>query len=244
MTFKLELTDNGIIKNSFESISRIVDEITLTPDSEGLHLRALDRSHITFVTLDLDKTVFDEYQCDTPEQIAIDCKEFMDILKKMKTTDILRLSVDEGSLIITFEGDATRKFKIRFIDMEYDNPVPPKLDLPCKINIPSNLLKDYINDMEIFSDKLTFMIDENYFFIKGEGQSGDAEIKYLHGENILQVVESSFSVPKLKDILKASKFTNSCYVSLGDTMPLIITFELPTNDGRLEYLLAPRVEQD
>ena len=74
--FQLTLSDNSIFKNAFESISKIVDEITLTADSEGVHLRALDRSHITFITLELDKTLFDEYECDVPEKMAIDCDDF------------------------------------------------------------------------------------------------------------------------------------------------------------------------
>lgn len=92
MAFKVELSNNSVIKNSFESISKIVDEITLTADSEGMHLRALDRSHITFITLDLDKTLFDEYECDVPEKMAIDCDDFYKLLKKCENNDMLKLS--------------------------------------------------------------------------------------------------------------------------------------------------------
>ena len=243
MAFKVELSNNSVIKNSFESISKIVDEITLTADSEGMHLRALDRSHITFITLDLDKTLFDEYECDVPEKMAIDCNDFNTILKKCKNDDILKLSVDESSILIIFDGDARRKFKLPFIDMEYDNPTPPNIVLPCKITIPSTLLKNYIDDMGFFSDKLDFIIDENYFKVKTIGQKGEAETEYLHGENILEVVKSGYSIPKLQEIMKAHKFSEQCNIYLGNDMPLKINFTLVTGDGNLEYLLAPRLEE-
>ena len=211
MAFKVELSNNSVIKNSFESISKIVDEITLTADSEGMHLRALDRSNT--------------------------------ILKKCKNDDILKLSVDESSILIIFDGDARRKFKLPFIDMEYDNPTPPNIDLPCKITIPSTLLKNYIDDMGFFSDKLDFIIDENYFKVKTSGQKGDAETEYLHGENILEVVKSGYSIPKLQEIMKAHKFSEQCNIYLGNDMPLKINFTLVTGDGNLEYLLAPRLEE-
>ena len=242
--FQLILSDNSIFKNAFESISKIVDEITLTADSEGVHLRALDRSHITFITLELDKTLFDEYECDVPEKMAIDCDDFNTLLKKCKNNDILKLNVDESNLLITFEGDARRKFKLPFIDMEYDNPVPPKIDLPCEITIPSTLLKTYIDDMEFFSDKLDFIVDENYFKVTAIGQKGEGEIEYLHGENILEVVKSGYSIPKLKEIMNAHKFSKECNVHVGNDMPLRIRFTLPTHDGTLEYLLAPRLEKE
>ena len=242
--FKLELADNQIFKNIFESVSSIVDEITLIADNDGLHLRSLDKSHITFITLELNKTLFDEYECDIPEKMAIDCDDFYKLLKKCNRNDILELSKDESNLLITFAGDAKRKFKLPFIDMEYDNPVPPRIDLPCKISIPSNLLKDYISDMGFFSDKLDFIIDENYFKVKTVGQKGEAETEYLHGENILEVVRSGYSIPKLQEIMKAHKFSEECNVYLGNDMPLKINFTLITGDGSLEYLLAPRLEDD
>ena len=242
--FQLVLTDNGIFKNAFESISKIVDEVTITADSEALHLRCLDKSHITFIILELKKTVFDEYQCDAPEKMAIDCEDFNNILKKCKTNETLKLDIDDSNLIITFEGDARRKFKLPFIDLEYDNPVPPNIELPCKIRIPSTQLKTYISDMEFFSDKLDFIVDENYLKVAASGQKGEAEIEYLHGENILEVVKSGYSIPKLNEIMKAFKFSKECIVEIGNDMPLRISFILPTDDGTLEYLLAPRLEQD
>lgn len=242
--FQLVLTDNSIFKSAFDSISSIVDEITLTADSEALHLRCLDRSHITFIIMDLEKTVFDEYECDTPEKIAIDCDDFNKLLKKCKTNEILKLETNDNNLIMTFEGDGKRKFKLPFIDLEYDNPVPPQMSIPCKISIPSSQLKTYISDMEFFSDKLTFMIDENYFKVSADGQKGDGEIEYLHGENILEVVKSMYSIPKLQEIMKAEKFSKECSLEVGEDMPLRISFTLPTDDGKLEYLLAPRLEEN
>ena len=245
MTFKIELINHGavsILKSAFESIEKIVDEITLVADSDGLHLNTLDKSHITFITLDLDKTFFDEYQCDVPEKIAIDCTKFFKILKKAKNTDILELNIGDNSLIITLKGDATRKFQLKFIDLTYENSVPPTLELPYSIKIPSNLLKEYVNDMDMYSEVLTFTLDEDYFIISTEGQNGNAEIKYLHGENVNDVVRSNFSIEKLQDILKANKFTEEC-ILIGDDMPLQLVMNLVTGDGKLEYLLAPRLNE-
>lgn len=244
MSFKLELSDIGILKNAFDSISKIVDDVTFTVDTERLRLRCLDKSHIIFITLDLKKTVFDSFECDKPDKVAIDCTQLDQILKKAKSNDLLKLEIDDDTLLITFEGDATRRFKIHFIDMEYDNPTPPKMDIPCKISIGSDLMKDYINDLEMYSDKLDFMVDEDYLKIRTEGQMGDAEISYIHGENISEYVKSGFSIPKLKDIFRASKFSKEVTLHIGDDLPLVAHFELPTEDGSLEYLLAPRLEQE
>ena len=73
--FKAELSDSSILKTSFDAISSIVDEVQIQTDSEGMRLDALDRSHITFVHLELKSSLFDEYICDVPEKINIDTDE-------------------------------------------------------------------------------------------------------------------------------------------------------------------------
>ena len=243
MTFKIELNNHNILKQAFESITKIVDEIALEFDTEGMHLRALDRSHITFITLELDKTFFDEYQCDKPERLLLDAGDFLKALKKCKTNDILQFDIDDSSLTLIMKGDATRKFKIQFIDFEYDSPVPPTIDVPCNISIPSNLLETYIKDMSDFNEKLTFLVDQDYFKIIADGQTGSGEIEYLHGENINEIIKSHFSIPKLLEIMKASKFSEETKLGIGDDMPLILRMDLVTGDGHLEYLLAPRLEE-
>ena len=59
--FKLVLSDPSIFKTSFDAISSIVDEVQIEVDSDGLRLNAIDRSHITYVHLELKESLFDIY---------------------------------------------------------------------------------------------------------------------------------------------------------------------------------------
>lgn len=242
---KIELMDNKIFKDAFESITKIVDEVVCQVDSEGFHVSAIDRSHICFVKLNLEPSVFDEFECEIPERLCIDTNEFMRILKRIKKNDILKLSVDENNLIITFDGDVNRKFKIKLIDIDYETPEAPDIPLPCGITVDSAMVKDAITDMELFSDKLYFLIDEDNFIINADGEFGDARFKYFHGETgINEVVKSSFSIDKLKDVFTASKFSDIVGINLGTDMPIRINFELVTGDGELNFLIAPRIEAE
>lgn len=207
-------------------------------------MNALDRSHITFVGLNLEPTVFDEFECTTPLELCIDTSEFMQVLKRIKKGELLRLEEDEGNIIITFLGESTRRFRIKLIDLDYDSPTPPALNPPCSINIMSNLLKDCLVDMELFGDVINYRVDEEYFYAETNGEFGDSEFKYLHGELVNESVSSSFSIEKLKDILSASKFSETVEILLGNDMPLLLKFELDTGDGELKYLLAPRLSAD
>ncbi|WP_296882157.1 proliferating cell nuclear antigen (pcna) [uncultured Methanobrevibacter sp.] len=243
MTFQLELSNNKIFKDAFSSIRKIIDEVIIECDSEGMRLNALDRSHITFVNMEFKAELFDEYLCDVPEKINVDTEDLNKVLKKCKTSDILKLTVDEGNVILIFEGDATRKFKIRLIDLEYESATPPMINYPVNLTIPTQVLKNAVTDMELFSDKLTFTVTPDYLIISTEGATGDAEVSYIHGEHVKQVYKSTFNIDRIKDMLEASNLSEQCELSLGEDIPLNLKLKLVTGDGELGFLLAPRLEE-
>ena len=242
--FKIVLSDNSLFKEAFESISHIIDEIVCIIDSEGFRVNAIDRGHICFVSFNLKYNVFDEFICDAPTKVAIDTNEFHKILKRMKKTDILTLESDAGNFIIKLDGDANREFKLRLIDVDYEIPEMPNIDYDVSIDVPSNVVNDALTDVFLFSEKADFMIDEDYLTIRTIGDFGDGEIKYLHGEEVNQVVKSIFDIRKLTDIFRASKFSNQLNMKLGNDVPITLTFTLPSGDGSIGFLLAPRLEQE
>ena len=242
--FKAVLSDSNILKTSFDAISSIVDEVQMQADTEGLKLDALDRSHITFVHLELKSGVFDMYSCDEPLKINVDTEELMKVLKRGKSDDMLELAVDESNLIINFEGEARRTFKIHLIDIEYEPPTPPQLEYPTEFEIPFSLLKNSIQDIDIVSDKISLIVDEDKFIASAEGEFGDATIEYLHGEKIEDNAKSVFSLEKIKEMLKADKFSEAVVLRLGNDMPLNLSLKMASDEGELSFLLAPRIESE
>ena len=241
---RLELSNPRIFKDIFESITHIVDEIQLNFDNDGIHCNALDKSHITFCNLELKPSLFDEYECNTPENVLLDTERFMKILKRMNNNDIMRMGLDEGNFIIIFEGDATREYKIRLLYEEYESPQPPMIDHPVYVNIPTNVMLDSLKDLDVFSENLSLSVDEDYLFIKGGTDFGDGEIKYLHGETVQEYVESKFNINNLNDMFRSSKLSKYVKLGLGTDMPLKVLFELTTGEGELSFLLAPRISNE
>ena len=240
--FKAELSNPNILKSSFDAISNIVEEVQLQTDNDGIRLNALDKNHITFVHLELKKFLFDEYESTEPAKINVDTTELFKILKRAKNDDRVLLSLDDNNLIITLEGEASRTFKIRLIDLEYDENTPPELDYPTSFEVPFNLLKDSSTDIGIYSDKIKLSVDENNFTIKGDGEFGSVDIEYLHGESIGDTVESVFSLDKVKEMLRADKISTMAKIKLGDNRPMSLSLDM--EDGELSFLLAPRIEED
>ena len=49
---------------------------------------------------------------------------------------------------------------------------------------------------------------------------------------------------KIREMLKADKFSEEAEIGLGTDMPLKLTLNMVTGDGKLSFLLAPRLESD
>ena len=242
--FKLVLSDPSIFKTSFDAISSIVDEVQIEVDSDGLRLNAIDRSHITYVHLELKETLFDIYECDKPIKLNLDTEELMKVLKRSKSDDVMELTVDEGSLIITFEGAIKKTFKVKLIDLEYDTPAQPQIEYPVNISRPISTLKEAIQDIEIVADRVSFNVDEDNLTLEAVGDFADAKVEYLHGEKISETAKAIYAIENIKEMLKAEKFADNTYVQLGDDMPLTLVLELLNDEGELSFLLAPRIEEE
>ena len=76
------------------------------------------------------------------------------------------------------------------------------------------------------------------------GLKGSAETKYIHGSQVNEYVKSKYSIQKLTEIMKAKGFSEQVTLSLGNDLPLQLELKLVTGDGKLEFLLAPRIEND
>lgn len=240
--FLIEIDNINMIKTIFNSIVNIIDTARIEADKEGIRLNAMDRAHITFIHLELKEETFFRYMCDEPTTITIDTIEFMKILKRAKNNDYVLLQVDEGNLIITYNGEATRTFKIRLIDDEYDSPEPPRIEQPVNIETPVTVLKDMINDVKLYGDKIRLQADEDYLYGSSDGEFGEAQSKYSHGERVNGAVKSSFSIGAIEDMLRAEKLSDTVKLGLGNNTPLTLKYMM--DDGELSFLLAPRIEEE
>lgn len=244
MTFKCEINDVKLIQSIFDAISKIVDEVQLQTDSEGVRLNALDRGHIAFVNLVMKVSAFDEFICDEPEKINIDTNELMKVLKRSKSDDRVLMSLDEGNFIITFEGEAKRTFKIRLIDLEYDSPKPPVLLYASSVDVPFKILKDACADIKLFSNKINIKTDAEKIYFYTTGQFGDSRTEYGHDSIINEEAESVFSLERVEEMLKADKVTDTLNIELGNDMPISLHLKNLSEDILLNFLLAPRIEQE
>lgn len=242
--FRLILSDNTLFKSAFKGVEHLVDELQLIIDNDGVRCSALDRPHITFVSLDLKPSLFDEFVVDEPLRLNIDTVNFMKVLGRCKSNDRLILEADDGNLIFTFEGESRRRFKIRLIDLEYDSPTLPDIEYSFECCLPVGILKDTISDVGVFSDKLYIRHDEEdtYLYMSGSNDFGTTTSKYSITPSINGIADGVYTLEKIREFMKSEKFSDTIKIKLGENLPVMVEFNY--DDSMVSYLLAPRIEQD
>ena len=241
---KFEIANNKIIRDCLETVCLIIDELVFECDAEGIRLRALDKSHISFIDMEWVNHLFDTYECNEPTSFTVDASELLKIIKRIKGDDVLSMGLDEGNLILKYNGDSVRTFKLRLIDVEYETPVPPTVNYPVTLDIPTDVFTDAISDAELYGEKISLSCDNDYFITSADGEFGVNHNRYLHGENIGDYVKSTYAIPKIKEMLKGKSLSHEVKLGLGDNLPLTHEYHSPTNDYKLGFLLAPRIETD
>ncbi len=238
---KFELKSWKKFKDTILASELMLDEIKFEADSDGLRFRGLDKSHVAFMNLDIKKEYFDTYEIDLPETCIIDVGELVKVLKRIKSNDVLRFIFSEDDLIIQFDGEALRTFKIRMIDMVYDAPMLPNLNYECEVDVDLKELRESIKDCELYDDRVKISTDEQNVHITAEGGLGDYQ-SIIPVDTKLESVESVFSLEWLKRFFKIGDISDIVTLKMGNTKPILLNFE--DDELIVMFLLAPRIEEE
>lgn len=241
---KIILNDINILKSPFEAITKIVHEIHMEIDSEGIRADAIDSSHVTFVHLNISEEGFDVFEVEKPQKICFDTEEFLKYLKRVGKDSLLELSVDANYLIIHSEGNTNKTFKLKLIEMDDMVPGIPEIDYPMTVDMPTKIFKEICMDIIEFSQKIRISNDGNIIRFDAFGDFTDAEIEYVFQNNKGEQYSSVYDLEKIKNMLKADKFAKHTLLSYGNDMPLRVDMEAVDENQNLSFLLAPRIEEE
>lgn len=247
--FKIAINYSDKLKSVVEMLYSLTDNVTMEITSEGLEIKDMDDSHITYIYLKAPKKVFNNFTLKGDvERFGLDIEKFRDLINLAQEDDqiVLEKKDNNQELNISFENIDRRIFKLSSALLELESPEMPVFDDIgyVKIKIPLKLFKNEIETLENASAGYSakFIINKDKLIIEtkpGADKTGGL-VEYSHGERVLKSVMSVYSLEKLSKILKAEA-SEIISLEMDDEMPVRIKSEL-SNGGELVFLLAPRIE--
>lgn len=248
--FRMKISDTKTFKSVLNAISTIVDEATFNIGPDGIKLRAMDPSRVAMVDFEMRKTSFDEYEANEESKVCVNLSELLKLLKRASKDDTIELSLDEetGHFLIKIKGRYTRTFNMPTLEASEEDVPEPKLSFNAKVTLTTDDFHETLEDAALVSDNIRIETDGENLIMSAKGDVAGAKIEIRKGSDALISIEAkepskaTFSLSYLTEIVKAASDTSDIVtLEFSTDMPIRLDFR-QRYDGKLVYLLAPRIE--
>jgi len=238
------------LKDSIEALTIIVDEARMHLDKEGVYARNADPSYVAMVELELSAKAFETYETDE-EVITLDLKKMQDILELANRTDIIQIIVDENKMALSF-GDLKYTIALLSPYSIKKEPKVPKIESAANVVITGKEFRWAVKAAGKVSDNIALGCTDTDFFMEALGDADTMRLE-LSKDQLIDVsrtdgkadeVKSLFSLEFLIEMSKAIGKAPEVSLDIGKNIPLKVGFDIADGNGKVTYLLAPRIEQE
>jgi len=232
----------------FQATSTLVEEATIVIDSEGMHIRTMDPSHVALIDVSIPYNAFYDYtQVDRELKFGINLDELCKILRTFEQKQEIKFVFEQGMLHLKQEG---QKASIRLLEAMGGTTPLPKLNFNAKMNLNAEGIKKILKFLAL-KDYVRIDTNENVVTLSSKDDSGEVENKfetynYLDQLQIKENSMSTYSNEYLKKFITAIKPVMShkydtLAIEYSTKMPMKIEVRY-NNVGTIHFYLAPRVQ--
>ena len=244
---KLTLKDTKYLKEPILIISELVNEATFKVDKDKIELIAMDPANVAMVIFKLLSSAFLEYDVKEPVDLTVNLDNFKQVLRRTNSEDVITLELLNNKLKIELKSNSTRIFNLSLINSESTTKKVPDLKFPLKIEVPTLLFDQAIEDTDIVSDSVSFIADKDKFTIEALGSLTTAKVDLMNDDKTRiqtsEKVSSRYSIEYLKKMIKTSKLSDEVVIQFNKDYPLKLSYKI-LDKMLMEFILAPRVQND
>ncbi len=236
-----------VLKEVVDVVSTLVDEAKFNIGKDAVTIKAVDPAHVAMLDLSLDRSAFDTYKADEGE-LGMDMDKMKEILRLAKAGDLISLVHDEDKnrLVVTV-GNTTRRMSL--VDTAgMSDPKVPSLNLPAKLTVRTEELRQGIRASESISDHIALKASSTGFEIVSEGDTDS--VSHVVPKDLLEELQAKDAVRSLypldyfSNMVKAITSAPTVTLYLGSDYPVKLEFKIAGGKGDVKYLLAPRIESE
>ena len=252
MVFKASISDARLWKNLLGAISTLIEEADFNATPEGIKLRSMDPSHVAMVDFEWQRSAFEEYTCEQPTKIRVSIASMLRLLKRVGSDEVLEMLYDDKmrKLNLTLKGKMMRKFTMPTLEPAQEEVPTPKITFNSKVKLTTSILRDIIDDVRAVSDNVRLEATTERLTAVAATELSSALIELDKGSEMLLELDvkerskATFNLNYLSEITKAGASTSEIVtVEFSSNMPIRLQFEIP-QQGRLQYYMAPRLEEE
>jgi proliferating cell nuclear antigen len=236
-----------VLKEVVDVVSTTVDETKITATKTGISIKAVDPAHVAMIELTLGKGGFEEYKADDVS-LGVDMDKIREVLRLVKPGNMIQMEHDEerNKLVFRVENITRRMSLVDTTGMS--EPKVPNLNLPVKIVVKTEEIRQGIRASESVSDHIALVATPDGFEMVSEGDTDSVNLKL--GKDMLEELKckeetrSLFPLDYFSSIFKTISTATVVTMHMGSDYPVKLEFTIANGKGEVTYLLAPRIESE
>ncbi len=249
---KIRWPNADYVTGLLRAVTAVVEEGTFRATAEGIRLVAMDPAHISLVDFELRADAAEEFKVARDTEITINVEELVKLLRRAKKTDALILGYDDelrrlNVNLSDLRGGKERVFTLNTLEPMGGTMNPPTLSFDATARLEAESFYEAIEDSKDIADSVKIVIRPETVVVTAKGETKSAQHRFVAGGPAVREIQAksevsaSFSVVYLEKIVRPGKtVAEDVEIRLSTNRPIKISF--PITFGRLEYLVAPRMD--
>jgi len=250
--FTMRLPSADYVADLFKAVAAIVDEAPFKITSDSIRLVSMDPAHVSLVDFELRKEATEEFVAERDTELTVNLQELLKFLKRAKKGESLTMSYDEEkrklNIVLTDPTKSReRRYQLNTLEPIAGSTASPKLVFEARARVNSEALWEAVEDASLVADSVKMILQPSAVVLLAKGDMGIVENRLSREGAMVYEIESpgevaaSFSLAYLERIVKPGKdLSEETSIQLSTNKPIKLSFTLPA--GRLEYLIAPRLD--
>lgn len=246
-TFKLKTKVSGWKAALAAIMSQANEDAIFEIRQEGLMFKARDPSKVSLVAFLWNKENFSTFEFGEAAdntKLGFKVKDWLAVFKRFdKDADVILSYQGEGAVTIQSEN---KEFSAFLMHPEYladVSKIPDKLkeSFDIKVETTIKVLQDVIEDIRVFSNGVTFEIDNNTLTFTGGGESGKSKVRYplaVAGDKTKGRYQNEYLSSIVNDM---APYCEALILEIKQDYPLSLVLAVP-DIGKMQFYVAPMVE--
>lgn len=262
--FEAKFQAANVLKKLVDAIKDLVVNANWECSPSGIMMQAMDSSHVSLISMQLNKDGFADYRCDKNLTIGLNLAHLAKILKCANDKDSVTMSTTEDGDTVSFlfesEGRSAT-FELKMMDIDAEHLGIPETEYKCKVAMNGGEFSRITKDLSQFGDACTISVVKKSISFTVKGDMGTAKIvreknqvkseddsdkKKSTDELSIDMEEETellFALRYLNNITKATPLSDQVHLNLSRDVPLMVEYKIE-NLGSLQYFLAPKIEDE
>lgn len=241
-------TDKTILLQIAKAASCMNENATFTINEEGLTYREMDPSHVSLLDISIPNSCFEKWSCIDETKFAVNIREFKNLINSLDAKGSIHVEIQDENILIKQNGFSA---SLKTIDVGRTDVPLPHINYESSIKFSQEQeikVADFvkmIRKIDSVCELVTINANESRVIFSTDEKNGKCSMEYSDEEceiSIREDSETSYNVNQyLMPFLRTLNNTE-IEIEFTSAKPIRIRQRLINSFGRIDFYLAPRVE--